>query len=336
MITEKLIDKLDGKDVVELSLTSDLAEVKLLNYGCVIRDWRVKTADGMVPVILGLDDYLAHNGGLPSGGAICGRVANRIAKGRFTLNGTEYKLPLNDGANHLHGGAGGFDKLVWNYTLDHDANAVTFTLHSPDGDQGYPGNLDVTVTIRLDGSSLIYDMSAKTDAPTHVNFAQHAYYNLNGEGDVFDHVIHIPARHYTPTDAELIPTGEIASVTGTLYDFTTPTTFAATDPNRHGVDGNLVLNSNRDTSEPAAIVTSDKTGLKLQVWTKEPGLQIFNASWMDIKGNGLDGRSYVAFGGLCLEPQHYPDSANNPDWPSTIVTPDAPYHQTLRVDIAPI
>ena len=257
MITEKLIDTLDGKDVVELSLTSDLAEVKLLNYGCVVRDWRVKTANGMVPVILGLDDYLAHRDSLPSGGAVCGRVGNRIAKGQFTLNGTEYQLPLNDGSNHLHGGPGGFDKLVWDYTLDHAANTVIFTLHSPDGDQGYPGNLDVRVSIRLDRSSLIYDMSAETDAPTPVNLAQHSYYNLNGEGDVFDHVIHARAAHYTPTDDDLIPTGEIASVTGSLYDFTSPTTFAATDPDRHGVDGNLVLDEDRDMSEPAVTVTSE-------------------------------------------------------------------------------
>ena len=335
MISEKLIGKLDDKDVVELSLTSDLTEVKILNYGCVVRDWRVKSSDGMVPVILGLDDYMAHRDGLPSGGAICGRVANRIAKGRFTLDGVEYSLPINNGPNHLHGGPGGFDKLIWDYTLDHDTNAVTFTLHSPDGDQGYPGNVDVTVTIRLDGSSLIYDMSAVTDTRTPVNLAQHSYYNLNADGDVFDHVIHAQASHYTPTDEDLIPTGAIAPVAGTLYDFSSPATFAATDPDRHGVDGNLVLDADRDMSVPAVTVTSAKSRLKLQIWTDQPGLQIFNASWMDIKGNGLDGRSYVAFGGLCLEPQHYPDSVNNPDWPTTIVTPDAPYHQSMRVDIAP-
>ncbi len=336
MISEHVIGRFDGSDVVEVSLSSDLAEVKLLNFGCVIRDWRVKNAAGdFVPVLVSLDDYLADQDLVPFGGAIVGRYGNRIAQGKFTLEGTEYVLGLNDGNHHLHGGPKGFGKRIWDHTIDHDANAITFTLHSEDGDQGYPGNVEVTVTIRLVGTTLHFDMSATTDAPTPINLAQHNYYNLNGEGDVFDHVLHIAADHYTPTDPELIPTGEILPVSGSLYDFSTPTTFAETDPNRIGVDGNLVLNADRDLSAPAAIVTSEKSRLKLQIWTDQPGLQIFNASWMDVKGKGLDGRNYVAFGGLCLEPQHYPDSVNNPDWPSTIATPASPYHQMLKIDIAP-
>ena len=337
MISEKLIENLDGKDVVEITLSSDSAEVKILNFGCVIRDWRVKNADGqMVPVLVGLDDYLADQDLVPFGGAIVGRVGNRIANGQFSLNGQDYQLDVNDGPNQLHGGPKGFGKLVWDYSLDPSANAVTFTLHSPDGDQGYPGNVDVTVVIRLEGTTLHFDMSATTDAPTPINLAQHNYYNLNGEGDVFAHVLHIQAENYTPTDEELIPTGVIAPVGGTLYDFTAPTTFTVTDPDRIGVDGNLVLDADRDMDAPAAVVTSESSGLRLQLWTDQPGLQIFNSSWMDVKGKGLDGRDYVAFGGLCLEPQHYPDSVNNPDWPSTIVTPDKPYKQMMKVDIAPI
>ncbi len=335
MISEKLVGNLDGKDVVEVKLSSDTAEVKILNFGCVIRDWRVKNAAGqMVPVLVSLDDYLADQDLVPFGGAIVGRVGNRIADGKFTLNGTEYQLDRNDGNNQLHGGPKGFGKRVWDHTLGDDS--VTFTLHSPDGDQGYPGNVDVTVVIRLDGTTLHFDMSATTDAPTPINLAQHNYYNLNGDGDVFSHVIEIDAENYIPTDENLIPTGDIVPVAGTLYEFTAPTTFAITDPNRVGVDGNLVLDADRDPEAPAAIVTSESSGLKIQLWTDQPGLQIFNSSWMDVKGKGLDGRDYVAFGGLCLEPQHYPDSVNNPDWPSTIVTPDKPYKQVLKVDIAPI
>ncbi len=334
MIAEKLIGKLDGKDIIELSLLSDLAEIKILNYGCTIRDWRVKSGDGFVPVILGVDDFIANRHQLPSGGALCGRVANRIAKSSFSLNGKTYDLPPNDGENHLHGGPKGYDKLVWDYETHLDENAITFRLHSPDGDMGYPGNVDLTAKVRLDGSSLYFDIAATTDAPTPINIAQHNYYNLNGDGDVFDHVIETAASHYTPTDEALIPTGKIEPVAGTLYDFATANTFAATDPNRHGIDGNLVLDADRDMDAPIAVVTSEKTGLKLQMWSDQPGLQIFNASWMNVNGDGLDGRSYVAFGGLCLEPQLYPDSVNNPSWPSTIATPDKPYTQVLRIDIA--
>lgn len=334
MISTRVFGRLGGKDITEATLVSDGASVSILNYGCIIRDWRVKTANGNMPVILGLDrfdDYLTQ---LPSGGTICGRVGNRIGHGKFSLNGKDYQLPLNDGRNHLHGGHG-LGERIWDMTTDETDNSVTLTYHSPDGEEGYPANIDFTITMRLEGTRLTFEMHGMPDAPTPINLAQHNYYNLDGDGSVRDHVSHYSASNHTITDEELIPTGVIAPVEGTRFDFTHTASFEQTDPDRVGVDMNLVLDADRDLTQPAAIVTSPKSGLQLQLWTDEPGLQIYNAPTMDIPNMGIDGRSYENFGGFCLEPQHYPDSVNQPDWPSTISTPEAPYYQKLVVDIAP-
>lgn len=334
MISTRVFGRLDDVDIIEATLVSKGASVSILNYGCIIRDWRVQTADGETPVVLGLDNFDDYLDQLPSGGTICGRVGNRIGRGKFTLNGQGYQLPLNDGRNHLHGGHG-LGLRVWDMITDDATNSVTLTYHSPDGDEGYPANIDFTITLRLKGTKLTFEMHGMPDAPTPINLAQHNYYNLDGDGSVRDHVSQYAASSHTVVDDELIPTGEIASVTGTRFDFTTPASFAQTDPDRIGVDMNLVLDADRDTSQPAAVVTSPRSGLKLQLWTDEPGLQIFNAPLMDIPKMGIDGRSYGNFGGFCLEPQHYPDSVNQPDWPSTISTPDNPYYQKLVIDIAP-
>lgn len=334
MIKTTVIGRLGDEDIIEATLVSKGASVSILNYGCIIRDWRVQAPDGNIPVVLGLgnfDDYLNQ---LPSGGTICGRVGNRIGRGKFTLNGQEYQLPLNDGRNHLHG-AHGLGERVWDMTTDEMANSVTLTYHSPDGEEGYPANIDFTVTMRLDGTTLTLEMHGMPDAPTPINLAQHNYYNLNGDGSVRDHISQYVASTHTVVDDELIPTGEIASVAGTRFDFINPTSFGQNDPDRIGVDMNLVLDADRDTNQPAAIVSSAESGLKLQLWTEEPGLQIFNAPSMDIPKMGHDGRSYCSFGGFCLEPQHYPDSINQPDWPSIISTPETPYYQKLVIDIAP-
>lgn len=329
MIKTRKFDTHNGRDVIEATLSSEMASIAILNYGCVVRDWRVCTKTGTIPVVLGFDDFAAYPAHSPSFGIIAGRVANRIACGRFPLNGTDYQLPINNGVNHLHGGAVGFGRRIWDMEIVQ--NTLRLTYHSPDGEEGYPANVNFQVSFTLEGTTLTCEMSAKSDAPTPINLAQHSYYNLNGGGDIRDHLVKIAANSYTPTDSTQIPTGVIAPVHGTRFDFTTPISCAQSDPEKLGVDMNLVLDKH---TGPAATVTA-KSGLTLKLWTSEPGLQVFNAPEMDIPVRGIQGRKYGPFGGLCLEAQHFPDSVNRPEWPSIIYTPERPYHQKLVVDIAP-
>ncbi|MEM6467717.1 MAG: aldose epimerase family protein, partial [Pseudomonadota bacterium] len=285
----------------------------------------------VVPVVLGFDrfeDYPVHS---KSFGIIAGRVANRTAHGRFTLNGETYQLARNNGAHHLHGGDVGLGRRLWE--MEADGAGLVLTYHSPDGEDGYPGAVTFEVKLRLDGGALTFEVSGQPDRPTPINLAQHNYYNLEGGGDVREHILQIAAPHYTPVDAGLIPTGEILPVAGTRMDFTTPKRVTQEDPNLQGIDLNLVLEAERDRSLPAAMLESETTGLRLGLWTDEPGLQLFNAPQMDIAVPGIDGARYGRFAGLCLEAQHFPDSLNQPGWPSIIARPETPYHQRLVVEI---
>lgn len=319
-----------GKVVQEAVLSSPLARVAILNYGCVIRDWRVASRGGEVPVVLGFDTFPPYPAHSPYFGIIAGRVANRTAAARFELNGREYNLSLNDGAHHLHGGHVGLGRRVWDMEVDSAANAVRLTYHSPDGEEGYPANVDFSVVYCLSGTTLTCQMEGVPDVPTPINLAQHNYYNLNGGGDVCGHQVRIAASAYTPVDQSLIPTGEITSSSGHSFDFNLSKTF--NDINKMPLDINLILD---DTKEANATVYSSETGLELNLWTQQRGLQLFNAPDMDIPVKGHNGQIYRAFSGLCLEPQHLPDSLNNLNWPSIICTPDKPYTQKLVVDIAP-
>ncbi|MEM9267716.1 MAG: aldose epimerase family protein [Pseudomonadota bacterium] len=321
----------EGRPVLEAVLESATAQVSVLNYGCVIRDWRVQAAGRVVPVVLGFDrfeDYPVHS---KSFGIIAGRVANRTAHGRFTLNGETYQLACNNGAHHLHGGDVGLGRRLWE--MEADGAGLVLTYHSPDGEDGYPGAVTFEVKLRLDEGALTFEMSGQPDRPTPINLAQHNYYNLEGGGDVREHILQIAAPHYTPVDAGLIPTGEILPVAGTRMDFTTPKRVTQEDPNLQGIDLNLVLEAERDRSLPAVALESETTGLRLALWTDEPGLQLFNAPQMDIPVPGIDGARYGRFAGLCLEAQHFPDSLNHPGWPSIIARPETPYHQRLVVEI---
>ena len=331
MIKTRKFGTHDNQLITEALLASSQASVAILNYGCVVRDWRVFTSDAKIPVVLGFDKFDYYPKHSPSFGIIAGRVANRTAAGRFTLNGQEYRLPINDGINHLHGGILGLGRRVWN--METDSNSVRLTYHSPAGEEGYPANVDFTVTFSLDGTTLTCEMVGIPDAPTPINLAQHSYYNLNGTGDVRDHMVQIAASKYTPTDDTQIPTGEILPVRGTRYDFTLSTSSTLNDLDRLGVDMNLVLDENHPIAPPVAVVKTNKLTLKL--WTTEPGLQIFNAPDMRVPVAGIDGQNYGPFAGLCLEAQHFPDSLNRPDWQSIIHSPGNPYYQKLVVDIAP-
>ena len=319
----------DGRAVEEVVLESDAAAVAILNYGCTVRDWRVDAPSGSLPMVLGfphIEDYERH---AKSHGAIVGRVANRIANARFTLDGTTYELVANEGPNSLHGGAIGLGKRVWNMEVDSGTGTVHLAYHSPDGEEGYPGAVDFTVTFRLEGPRLICEMAGRPDRPTPINLANHNYYNLGGAGQVKDHLLWADAEAYTPTDAALIPIGEIRSVEGTPLDFTSEREIGDTV-----LDQNLVLSEGRDRKQPAARARCPRTAMRLEIWTDEPGLQLFDAPEMTIDATGHDGQHYGPYAGLCLEAQHHPDSLHNPDWPSIIHSPEHPYFQRLVVEIA--
>ena len=318
----------DGRAVEEVVLESADAAVAILSYGCVVRDWRVDSPDGSLPMVLGfphIEDYERHSA---SHGAIVGRVANRIAGARFTLDGKTYELTPSEGPNQLHGGAVGLGRRVWRMEVDSGSGAVQLGYLSPDGEEGYPGAVDFTVTFRLQGPQLVCEMSGRPDRPTPINLANHSYYNLGGSGTVQDHLLWVDAEEFTPTDAVLIPTGEIRPVEGTPLDFTAEREIGDTP-----LDINLVLREGRDAKEPAARVRCPRTGMRLELRTGEPGLQLFDAASMSISAKGHDGQSYGPYAGLCLEAQHFPDSLAHPDWPSIVRTSDEPYFQRLVVEI---
>lgn len=315
-------------------------EVRTMPYGAILVSIRVPDRSGKAAdVVLGFDsfyDYIMKQP--PYFGAVVGRYGNRIAKGRFTLGGNAYTLATNNGPNHLHGGVKGFDKAMWvGEPFDRDgAVGVTFTHTSPDGDEGYPGTLQVKVTYTLTtANELSVDYDAATDKPTPVNLTQHSYFNLAGEGsgDILGHVLTIDADRFTPVDETLIPTGVLAPVDGTPFDFRKPTPIgariAADDPQlRHagGYDHNWVLTREGTGLVHAARLEEPLSGRTLDVSTTEPGLQFYSGNFLDGTIRGKAGHFYARRSALCLETQHFPDSPNHPNFPSTIVKPGGPYH----------
>ncbi|WP_159588070.1 aldose epimerase family protein [Chelativorans xinjiangense] len=329
----KKIGTFEGRDVLEATLESETGvSIAVIGYGAVIRDWRVPVEGGMRSVLLGFDrfeDYPDHS---PYFGAIAGRVANRIGGSCFTLNGKEYRLPANEGPNHLHGGPKGIGRQVWDME-PLGKEAVRLSLSSPDGQMGYPGTLDIAVTYRLSGNCLRVEFSAETDAPTPVNIVQHNYFNLMGEGNVGSHTLQAPASAYTVPGEGLIPTGEIRPVTGTHLDFRKPRRLSDEAGEPIAYDNNLVLDTGRDLSAPAAVATAPDGSLTLTLKTDQPGLQVYTGDKMNVAVPGLGGRRYPRFGGLCLEDQNFPDAINNPHFPSPVVTPERPYRHWCEIEI---
>ncbi len=327
----------DSVDVFTLTNASGV-EVRAITYGGIIVSLRVPGRDGRFgDIVLGFDDLDGYVEGSPYFGAIVGRYANRIAKGQFTLADQTYQLATNNGPNHLHGGVRGFDKIVWHAEmLESDSGvAVSFSHTSPDGDEGYPGTLSIRVTYTLTpGNELVVDYLATTDHATPINLSQHTYFNLAGDGrrDVLEHVLTINATHFTPVDATLIPTGVIAPVAGTPFDFMTPTAIGARIDledeqleNGGGYDHNFVLDRDGAGLAHAARVEEPTTGRVLDVFTTEPGLQFYSGNFLDGSIIGKSGWVYGHRYGFCLETQHFPDSPNQPAFPSTILRPGEEY-----------
>ncbi len=314
-------------------------EVKAITFGGIITSLRVPDKSGnMADVVLGFDNLAGYEDNKPYFGAIIGRYGNRIANGEFKLDGVTYHLPKNDGENTLHGGTKGFNKVIWHAEPfdNKDGAGVIFTYTSPDGDQGFPGNLKTKITYTLnDNNELTFDYEATTDKATPVNLTQHSYFNLSGEGngDILGHVLKLNADHFTPVDKNLIPTGKIAPVKGTPMDFTKPTAIGARINDNYeqlvlgkGYDHNFVLNGKGAGMHLAARVKDPKSGRVLEVTTTEPGVQFYSGNFLDGTLTGKNGHKYQKRDGFALETQHYPDSPNHPNFPSTILRPGKTYH----------
>ena len=317
-------------------------ELTVTNYGGIIVSLRVPDRGGKLDdVVLGYDSLADYEPSSPYFGAIIGRYGNRIARGRFTLDGRAYTLATNNGPNHLHGGVRGFDKVVWEAApferRGGDSVGLVFRHTSPDGDEGYPGTLRATVTYTLTAKNeLIFDYHATTDRATLVNLTQHSYFNLagDGKGDILGHVVTINADRFTPVDSTLIPTGEIRSVAGTPFDFRTPTPIGARIEQNDqqlrygpGYDHNFVLNKSGKQGEPtlAARVLELTTGRVMEIYTTEPGLQFYSGNFLDGTLRGKQGVVYKHRYGFAMETQHFPDSPNKPAFPSTILRPGEEY-----------
>jgi aldose 1-epimerase len=288
----------------------------------------------MGDVVAGFDNLDGYLKPPPYFGAIIGRYGNRIGKGRFSLDGVEYTLAKNDGENHLHGGIRGFDKRVWSVTTS-SPQSLELQYLSKDGEEGYPGNLSAIVAYTLtDANELKIDYSATTDKDTVVNLTNHSYFNLAGAGDILGHEVVINADRFTPVDKGLIPTGELRSVAGTPFDFRTPKTIGQRIEQKdeqlllgHGYDHNWVLNRSGSGLAMAARVTDFKSGRVMEVLTTEPGLQFYTGNFLDGTLQGK-GKVYARRSAFCMETQHFPDSPNKPNFPSTILKPGEKYQTT--------
>ncbi len=336
MVAVKPFGTFEGKDVTQFTLTSATGvEVDIINWGVVVRDWRVPVGGRLRSVVLGFetfDDYPAHS---PHFGAVAGRVANRIAGASFELGGKTYTVPANEGRNSLHGGPEGLGRQVWEAQADDATNAVVFSLTSPDGAAGYPGTLKLKATYRLDGNKLRLEFGAVTDRPTPLSLVQHQYFNLGTSDDVLDHSYWFAVNAITESDTALLPTGNIIETRpGTQWYFRTPKTLRDSSGAPIGYDGNMVLDDGRDLADPVATVTSPEGDLTLRQWTDRRGLQFYNAMMTDTPaGLGLGGKTYGKYSGFCLEDQAFPDAVHHPHFPSIIITPDRPYTHWCEFEI---
>ncbi|HPG38303.1 MAG TPA: aldose epimerase family protein [bacterium] len=327
----------DGKPVTLYTLVnSNGMEAQIMTYGASLVALKTPDKNGKLDdIITGFDSLKQYEDVRFFFGAIVGRYGNRIGKGKFSLDGVEYTLATNNGANHLHGGNIGFDKVVWEgQVVETPAGpAVKLTYVSKDGEEGYPGNLTAVVTYSITAdNSLKIEYSATSDKKTVVNLTNHAYYNLKNSGDILGHVLYINADNTTPVDAGLIPTGELASVKDTPFDFTTAKAIGKDIDSQDqqmlyggGYDHNFVLNKSGADTTLAATLYEPETGRMMEIWTTEPAIQFYSGNFLDGTITGKYGRVYEKRTSLCLETQHYPDSPNQPEFPSTVLEPGKTY-----------
>lgn len=331
----------DGKKVTLYTLTNNAGvQVKITNYGGIVTSWITPDKAGKrSSIVLGYDNLQGYLAKPPYFGALVGRYGNRIADAKFTLDGKTYQLAANNGKNALHGGEKGFDKVVWDATPATD-NTASVSLHylSKDREEGYPGNLDVTVKYTLtDAGELEIEYSAKTDKATPVNLTNHSYFNLTGDvsNTILDHTLMIDADRYTPVDTTLIPTGELKPVAGTPFDFTKPHKIGERIGNvPGGYDHNFVLNGGATSLRRVATVSDSISGRQLEVYTDQPGLQFYTGNFLDGSLKTSDGKPINKNAALCLETQHFPNSPNQASFPTTILKPGATYHTVTKYKVS--
>jgi len=331
----------DGKPVDLYTLRNARGvEARIMNYGGIVVSLKVLDKNGQLgDVVLGYDTLAEYEKETPYFGCLVGRYGNRIAKGKFTLNGKEYILATNNPPNALHGGLKGFDKVVWQAHASESKLGPTLELRylSKDGEEGYPGNLAVTAVYTLTAdNALRLDYTATCDQDTVVNLTQHSYFNLAGKGDILGHVVYLNADKFTPVDSTLIPTGELRPVDGTPFDFRKPTAIGARVNQADeqlkfggGYDHNWVINKKPGELALMARVTEPTTGRVLEVLSTEPGLQFYCGNFLDGTLKGKGGWVYQHRNGFCMEPQHYPDSPNQPQFPSVVLKPGHAYRNTI-------
>jgi aldose 1-epimerase len=337
-VTSQPFGKLpDGTPVEIFTLSDGAFEARITNYGGVVVSLKAPDRNGKsADVVLGFDDVDGYYGNFngPSNaffGALIGRYANRIAHGSFTLDGKKYSLPVNNGANTLHGGPHGFNNVVWNAKTI--SNGVELRYSSKDGEAGFPGNLTAIVRYTLVKGDLRIEYTATTDKDTVVNLTNHSYFNLTGSGDVLGHQLTLHASRFTPVDSGLIPTGELKSVEGTPFDFRQAHTVGerinANDDQLHlghGYDHNWVIDAGGGKLVEAAELYDPVSGRVLKVLTDQPGIQFYSGNFLDGSVKGKGGKPYEQHAALCLETQHFPDSPNHPDFPSAELKPGEHYH----------
>ncbi len=332
-ITKTSFGITDGKEVLLYTLTNAKGnQVKITTYGGIVTSWvSPDKNDNKSNIVLGFDSLSGYLATHPYFGAIIGRYGNRIAKAQFKIDTSVYTLAANNGTNHLHGGLKGFDKVVWESAIENDTTPILkLSYLSKDGEEGYPGNLNVDVQYTLtDEDDLRIEYNAKTDKATVVNLTNHSYFNLTGDvtNTILDHQLQLDADNYTPVDSTLIPTGVISPVKGGPFDFTVATKIGLRiDSVKGGYDHNYVLNKKDNSLVKVASVTEDKTGRKLEIYTTEPGIQFYTGNFLDGSIKTSDGKAINKHSAFCLETQHFPDSPNQPAFPSTILLPGQQYH----------
>ncbi len=320
-----------GAEVYLCTLRNDLGyNVSITTYGGAITSLWTPDRDGNFgDIVLGfesLEDYVSNPRYF---GALIGRHANRIAQGRFALNGVEYQLPKNNGPNHLHGGFKGFDKRVWSAKEEDDVLHLSY--FSKDGEEGYSGNVEAFVDYRLSGNELSIEYRASTDRDTIVNLTNHSYFNLKGQGTILQHELTLNADGFTPVSADLIPTGEIKAVAGTPMDFREGKAIGLDlGLTESGYDHNFVLNDWDGSLRSVVELYEPTSGRVLEILTNQPGMQFYSGNFLDGSFIGKDGTAYVKYAGLCLEPQHFPDAPNHSNFPSTVLRPGEEYpHSTI-------
>lgn len=317
----------DGQTVHRLSIAAGGLSAKILTFGAIVQDLRLEGHDA--PLVLGFDTFQAYIDNAIYAGAIVGRCANRIARGRFTIDGERFEVDRNDRGNTLHGGSQGLDRRPWRLA-GHGPDFVTLTITDPDGAMGFPGTLDISCTYRIRApATLAVELSATTDRPTLCNLAHHSYFNLDdgGRSGILGHRLTIAAAAYLPAGGEGIPTGEVVPVEGTEFDFVVPRAIRSGNADNTLYDHNFCLSAVRGPLRRAAWAQGEASGVELEVWTTEPGLQFFTGQFPGGERPGLCGIVYRPLSGFCLEPQVWPDSPNRPYFPQALLRPGEEYRQ---------